>query len=60
MCGDNRPALTDRDKLSMVEATIYEVGRIASVVCLSVAHSPMKATTLEGYNIPKVRNGDFF
>lgn len=53
VCSDNRPVLADRDKLPMVEATIHEVSRLASVVCLTMAHSPVKATTLEGYNIPQ-------
>ena len=54
VCGERRPVLDDRSSLSKVEATIYEAARLASVVCLSIAHSPTHDTTLEGYFIPEV------
>ena len=54
VCGERRPVLDDRVALSKVEATIYEVARVSCVACLSIAHSPIHDTTLEGYSIPEV------
>ena len=59
VCGERQPVLNDRSSLSKVEATIYEVARLASVITMSVAHSPTHDTTFEGYFIPEVSQNAF-
>ncbi|XP_070568876.1 cytochrome P450 2U1-like isoform X2 [Ptychodera flava] len=50
---DRRPNLEDKPKLPYIEATIMEVQRIASVLPLSVPHSSMVDTEINGHKIPK-------
>ena len=39
---------------------MMEVARLSNIVCLSIAHSPVRDTTLDGYFIPEVgREGEW-
>ncbi|XP_004628788.1 cytochrome P450 1A2 [Octodon degus] len=50
-----RPQLADRPQLPYMEAFILEVFRHSSFVPFTIPHSTTKATTLNGFYIPKER-----
>ncbi|XP_022080259.1 cytochrome P450 1A1-like [Acanthaster planci] len=50
---DMLPQLTDRGKLPLTEACLYEVLRFSSVVPFTIPHSTTRETQLNGYLIPK-------
>ncbi|NXC20178.1 CP1A4 protein, partial [Corythaeola cristata] len=50
---ERRPRLSDRGTLPYMEAFILEMFRHSSVLPFTIPHSTTKATTLNGYYIPK-------
>ena len=52
--GTNRlPQYEDREQLPYINALVKEVLRWHPVVPMSLAHTPIKDDTIEGYSIPK-------
>ncbi|XP_070567857.1 cytochrome P450 2U1-like [Ptychodera flava] len=50
---ENAPCYADKAKLPYVEAALFEVQRIASIVPLGIPRSMIEDSELFGYNIPK-------
>ena len=49
---DRAPSLADKPKLRYIEALVYEIMRIATVLPL-VAHATWKDTVIGGYDVPE-------
>ncbi|KAK3733030.1 hypothetical protein RRG08_002632 [Elysia crispata] len=50
---DRNPKITDRSKLTYVNAAIMETQRAASIVPLGLFHTCIQETSVRGYTIPK-------
>ena len=49
---DRSPSLANKPKLRYVEAMIYEIMRVATVLPL-VAHATWRDTKIKGYDVPE-------
>jgi len=50
---ERMPSYADKSRLPYTEAVVLEIHRYASIVALSIPHSPKFDTKLFGFNIPK-------
>ncbi|XP_061593810.1 cytochrome P450 2J1-like isoform X3 [Cololabis saira] len=50
-----QPSVSDRENLPYTNAVIHEIQRMGNVIPLNVFHKTNRDTTLDKYNIPKVR-----
>ncbi|KAI9553139.1 hypothetical protein GHT06_021032 [Daphnia sinensis] len=53
VCGEYFPTLNHRSSLPYTEAVLMEAQRCSSIAPLTVPHFAVKATTIQGYTIPK-------
>lgn len=51
--GERYPKFSDRNDMPYVQAVISEMQRHANITPFAVPHSPIKDTTLRGYNVPR-------